>query len=82
MELNALTAENPERRPTKSQRQEAKDAVEARCEMEVKSGKYHRMAQFPILWDAQSSIFYFGGSEPLSLYPCSRSNGTRLWYRT
>ncbi len=64
MELNALTAENPERRPTKSQRQEAKDAVEARCETEVKSGKYHRMAQFPILWDAQSSIFYFGGSSP------------------
>lgn len=64
MELNALTAENPERRPTKSQRQEAKDAVEARCEMEVKSGKYHRMAQYPILWDAQSSIFYCGASSP------------------
>ncbi len=71
IELNALTAENPERRPTKSQRQEAKDAVEARCEQEVASGKYHRMAQFPFLWDAQTSIFYFGGSSPSACTHCA-----------
>ncbi len=62
MELANLLAEHPERRPTKSQRQEAKDAVEQRCEAEVASGKYHRMNQFPILWDAESSMVYFGGT--------------------
>lgn len=62
MELQALTAENPERRPTKAQRQEAKDAVEQRCEDEIKSGKYLRMQQFPVLWDARQGFLYFGGS--------------------
>ena len=32
IELAMLTADSPGRRPTKVQRQEAKDAVEARCE--------------------------------------------------
>ncbi len=71
IELNALTAENPERRPTKKQRQEAKEAVEARCEQEIASGKYQRMAQFPFLWDSQSSIFYFGGSSPSACTHCA-----------
>ena len=62
MELANIMADNPERRPNKAQRQEAKDAVEQRCETEAASGKYHRMAQFPILWDAQSNMLYFGGS--------------------
>lgn len=62
MELAAFTADNPSGRPTKSQRQEARDAVAARCEEEAASGKFRRMQQFPILWDAGQSILYFGGT--------------------
>jgi hypothetical protein len=62
MELAVLSAENPSGRPTKAQRQEAKDAVEARCEDEAKSGKFRRMQQFPLLWDAKKNVLYFGGS--------------------
>ncbi len=62
MELAALTADNPSGRPTKVQRQEAKEAVEARCEEEARSGKFRRMQQFPVLWDVRNSVLYFGGS--------------------
>lgn len=62
MELAALTKENPDRKPTKTQRQEAKDAVEQRCEDEARTGKYLRMQQFPVLWDARHELLYFGGS--------------------
>ncbi len=60
MELAALTAENPGTRPTKVQRQEAKDAVQERCEDEIRSGRFLRMQQLPVLWDAQNSILYLG----------------------
>ncbi|WP_164100818.1 hypothetical protein [Candidatus Laterigemmans baculatus] len=62
MELAAIMRENPDRRPTKAQRQEAKDAVEQRCEDEAKTGKYLRMQQSPVLWDARHQMLYFGGS--------------------
>ena len=62
LELAGILAENPEARLTKAQRQEAKDAVEARCAEEVASGKYHRITQFPALWDARAGLIYFGGS--------------------
>lgn len=62
IELAPLIADNPSGRPTKAQRQEAKEAVEARCEEEAKSGRFRRMQQFPLLWDARNSLLYFGGS--------------------
>ena len=62
LELAALTADNPGGRPTKVQRQEAREAVEARCEDEIRSGRFLRMQQFPVLWDARTRILYFGGS--------------------
>lgn len=62
MELAAYVAESPSGRPTKTQRQEAKDAVQARCEQEAQSGKFRRMQQFPALWDARENILYIGGS--------------------
>lgn len=71
MELNAMLAEDPERRPTKAEREEAKAIVEARCQEELATGKYQRMAQFPILWDARSSIFYFGGSSANACGRCA-----------
>ena len=62
IELATLTADNSSGRPTKAQRQEAKEAVEARCQEEAESGKFRRMQQFPVLWDAKTGIVYFGGS--------------------
>jgi hypothetical protein len=62
IELAALTADNPSGRPTKLQRQEAKDAVAARCEEEAKSGRFCRMQQFPVLWDARQDLLCFGGT--------------------
>jgi len=62
MELVALQAENPERRPTKKEKEQAKEAVDQRAEAEAASGKYHRMNQFPVLWDAPSGMVYFGAS--------------------
>jgi hypothetical protein len=70
MELTALTAENPSGRPTKAQRQEAKEAVAARCEDETKDGKYCRMNQFPLLWDARNRVLYFGGTSPTAAEQC------------
>ncbi len=62
MELAALAKDNDSGRPTKAQKQEAKEAVEQRCAVEAASGKYRKMAQFPLLWDLQLSTLYFGGS--------------------
>ncbi len=70
MELAALTADNESGRPTKAQRQEARDAVAARCEEEVRSGKFRRMQQFPVLWDAASGLFYFGGASSTAAELC------------
>ncbi|MCO8121696.1 hypothetical protein NHH03_08110 [Stieleria sp. TO1_6] len=47
---------------TKAQRKEAKEAVEQRCESEAATGKYRKMQQFPLLWDYQNELLYFGGS--------------------
>ena len=70
MELAALTADNPSGRPTKIQRQEAKEAVEARCEEEAQSGRFRRMQQFPVLWDARKSLLYFGGASAAAADHC------------
>jgi hypothetical protein len=70
MELIALTADNPGARPTKLQRQEAKEAVQARCEEEARSGKFQRMQQFPVLWDARNNLLYFGGSSSKAAELC------------
>ncbi len=70
MELAALTVDNPSGRPTKAQRQEAKEAVEARCEEEVRTGKFRRMQHFPVLWDARQGVLYFGGSSTTAIDHC------------
>ncbi len=62
MELAGIAKDSPTGVPTKSQRKEAKEAVEQRCEVEAASGKYRKMQQFPILWDYKRSLLYFGGS--------------------
>lgn len=62
IELAGLMDDHINGRPTKAQRQQAKEAVEQRCEDEVRTGKYLRMQQFPLLWDARNNLLYFGGS--------------------
>jgi hypothetical protein len=62
LELAALTQDNPGGRPTKVQRQDAKEAVAARCEEEAKSGRFRRMQQVPLLWDALNGLLYCGGT--------------------
>jgi hypothetical protein len=82
LELAALTADNSGSRPTKVQRQEAREAVEARCEDEIRSGRFLRMQQFPVLWDARNGILYFGGSSSTAADLCcdlfSRAFGLEL----
>jgi len=62
IELAAATANSDSGRPTKAQRTEAKEAVAARCDDELRSGKFRRMQQVPMLWDARENLLYFGGS--------------------
>ena len=62
MELAALAADNPSGRPTKAQRQQAKETVDARCVDELKSGKYRKMKQYSFMWDARDSVLYLGAT--------------------
>jgi hypothetical protein len=62
MELATLAAENPSGRPTKAQKQQAKETVNERCEEEAKSGKFRRMTQFSVLWDSRDAILYLGST--------------------
>jgi len=71
IELAVLTADTPGRRPTKAQRQEAKDAVESRCGEAARSGQFQRMQQFPVLWDAKDSLVYCGGTSSVASDVCS-----------
>ena len=70
MELAVFKAESPDRRLTKAERQEAKDAVEGRCEEAARNGQFLKMQQFPILWDARLGQIYFGGSSPSASEAC------------
>lgn len=71
MELAALSKDNTSGRPTKAQRLEAKEAVEARCEAEAATGKYRKMQQFPVLWDFRQNQLYFGGSGASAISHCA-----------
>ena len=62
MELLPLTVDNPDGKPTKAQRQEAKEMVEARCAEEAATGKFRRMAQTSVLWDASNDEIYVGST--------------------
>jgi len=62
VELALLAAENPSGRPTRTQKQQAKETVVERCEEEVKTGRFKRMKQFPVLWDARDATLYLGST--------------------
>lgn len=62
MELAAFAKDSPSGVASKSQKKEAKEAMEQRCVVEAATGKYRRMQQAPFLWDNRQSLLYFGGS--------------------
>ncbi|MCA9128875.1 MAG: hypothetical protein KDB22_17435 [Planctomycetales bacterium] len=71
MELTALARDNSTGRPTKAQREQAKEAVQERCAAEAATGKYRKMAHFPILWDLPHNLLYFGGSGAAAAGHCA-----------
>jgi len=75
MELAALSAQSEGRRLTKFQRQEAREAVEARCQEEARNGRFRRMQQFPLLWDARNGLLFYGGSSPKAAEHCAELLG-------
>jgi hypothetical protein len=62
IELAGIMADNLGGRPTKSQREEAKEAVEARCAAEAEKGNFKRMGETSVLWDADSETLFLGGA--------------------
>lgn len=62
MELAAASSQNDSGRPTRQQRQEAKESVEARCQAEAATGKFRKMQHYPLLWDLVGQRLYFAGS--------------------
>lgn len=60
IELEARAQQNPSGRPTKAQRQEAKEAAKSRAEAEAADGRFRRLNHYPILWDGQNGILYAG----------------------
>ncbi len=62
IELKALAAANPMGRPTKAQRAEAKELALAKAEQEAADGRFLKMRQYPVLWDARAQVLYVGSS--------------------
>ncbi len=62
MEIAAIAKDSEDGTVSKAQRKEAKEAMEQRCEVEAASGKYRKMQSFPLLWDYQNELLYFGGT--------------------
>lgn len=62
IETDARAQMNPSGKPTKAQRQEAKEAARIRAEAEAADGRFRRMAHYPILWDGQSNVLYVGAT--------------------
>ena len=60
MELAGIMHENQGKRPSKSQREEAKEAVEARCVAAAKEGSFKRMSETSVLWDAATDTLFVG----------------------
>ena len=70
MELAALAADNPSGRPTKVQRQEAKEAVEARCEDEARAASSAGCSSSRCCGTPGRACLYFGGTSPTASEHC------------
>lgn len=62
MELSGIMKDNSGGRPSKKQREEANEAVEARCAAEAGKGNYLRMSEIAILWDSISETMFLGST--------------------
>lgn len=70
MEVEALTADEPGRRLSKAERQQANEAVEARILDEAGDGRYRHMRHVPVLWDAAQGFLYLGGGGAAAAEQC------------
>ena len=62
MELAGIMKDNAGSRPSKTQREEANQAVEARCALESEKGNYLRMSEISVLWDSVTETVYLGST--------------------
>ncbi len=62
IELAGIMKDNAGGRPTKKQREEANEAIEARCAVEAEKGNYLRMSETSILWDSVTETVYLGST--------------------
>ncbi len=60
IELDARAAANPSGKPTKAQREEAKEAAKVRAEAEAADGRFRRRKSYPLLWDGRNGLLYVG----------------------
>ena len=70
IELSGALKDNPSGRPSKVQREEARDAVEARCAEESKKGNYQKMTVIPILWDSATETLFVGNTSEKTIDFC------------
>lgn len=62
IELAGIMKDNEGGRPSKKQREEANEAIEARCIAEAEKGNYLRMSEIAVLWDAPTETIYLGST--------------------
>jgi hypothetical protein len=70
IELAGIMHENVGGRPSKAQREEAKEAVDARCTAEAKKGNYLRMSETTVLWDAATETLFLSSNSEKSNDAC------------
>lgn len=70
IELRDVLEDSPGKRPTKAQREEAQEAVDARCREEAEQGNYLRMNVTPVLWDAETGTILLGSTSETSNSAC------------
>jgi len=70
IELAGIMKDNSGGRPSKKQREEAKESIEARCAVEAEKGNYLRMSETSILWDAVTETVYLGSTSEKSNDNC------------
>jgi hypothetical protein len=58
IEIKALAAGNPSGRPTKDQKEQAKESALQRAQAEAADGRYRRLAFHQLLWDTSSQTLY------------------------
>ncbi|QEG22967.1 hypothetical protein [Mariniblastus fucicola] len=62
IELAGIMKDNEGGRPSKKQREEAVEAVDARCAAEAEKGNFLRMSETSVLWDAATETVYLGST--------------------